>query len=567
MRVVDSWRLFGPNVQTEGPAALVELAFDREDNLGVVVEAVKREVESIAASLGLVLGDFGVRSWRDGAAITVSAPLDILLPVTDILEWAALRVASSLAGGDALPLEPRRTELAAALTASRRPALGALEAEAAKRAVPFLYDDDEGITLGHGARSHTYALGALPDVTAVPWSELGAIPVALVTGTNGKTTTARLLARILSEGGHRVGLTTTDGVSVGSEILEEGDFTGPSGAGQVLRHAGASAAVLETARGGILRRGLAVRAADVAILTNVSDDHLGHYGVADLEALARVKAVTASVVRPSGTIVVNADDACLMAATAGFAAPRVVFSTDESRASWSRHVAAGHEAWTVAEDGIVRVRGGVRTRIAAVADIPITFGGAAPYNVENALAAAAAAAAMGVSDGAIAAGLLGFDSSARDNPGRGNLTRVGGVDVLLDFGHNPEGIRSVLGLVSRLRQRAGRLAVVAGYAGDRSNESARDAAHAIFQAHPARVWLRDLAGYLRGRDAGEMPALLRNELVRLGQSGESVAVASSEAEAVRDALAWAKSGDFIVVLVHLKSREVGAVLAQSERGA
>jgi len=498
MQLVDSWRLFGPNLQTRGPAALAEVRFDEGEDVARAVDAWRAELLRMAVAIGLDVRDAAARVYRGGAVLTFSAPLDRLLPATDVNEWAVTSASSLLQGGLALSLEPRRTELMTALAARANPLWLALEAEGAARGVPFLWDD-ESVTLGAGRYSRTWPLDALPTVAVVPWGELRAIPIALVTGTNGKTTSVRLLARLLELAGHAVGMTTTDGVSVAGRVVEAGDYTGPAGALRALRAPEIDAAVLETARGGILRRGLVVSAPNVALLTNVSDDHLGHYGIDDLAALARVKAVVGSVVPPSGRVVVNADDVYLMDHARSFVAPLALFSLDPASAVLAAHQAQGGETWTIADGWVVRTRGAEEHRVVQATDISIGFGGAAPYNLANALGAAASASALGVSDAVIAKGLASFTSSAVDNPGRGNLGDVRGVRVLVDFAHNPAGIRGVLAFVARLQQADGRLLVVAGYSGDRSHESIRDAARAIADAHPIAVVLRDLRGYLRGR--------------------------------------------------------------------
>jgi cyanophycin synthetase len=557
MQLVDSWRLFGANLQTRGPAALAEVAWDAGEDVSRAVDAWKSEVTRMGAAIGLPVADAAARVYRGGGVLTFSATIDVLLPATDVNEWAVLSAASILRGEGPHPLEPARTDLAALLLAGTRPRLLALEAEALARGMPFLWDDEE-LTLGAGKASRSWPMSELPAEEAVPWDRIGTIPIALVTGTNGKTTSVRLLARILRCAGHAVGTTTTDGVLIDDRPLLTGDYTGPAGALAALRSQRIDAAVLETARGGILRRGLAVQSADVALLTNVSEDHLGHYGIDDLEALARVKAVVGAAVPPSGRVVINADDPHLMAQANSFVAPLVLFSLDPASPVLAAHRARGGEAWTRADGWIVR-RSETEARLMRAADVPIGFDGAAPYNLANALGAAASARALGVPDEAIVRGLGEFTSSAEDNPGRGNVVVVAGVTVVIDFAHNPEGIRSVLALAARLGK-PGRLFVVAGYAGDRSGESVRDAARVVADAKPARVILRDLRGYLRGREPGETPALFRAELERAGMAREAIDVADSETEAVRLALAGAAPGDLVVVLAHLETDGVRGVL-------
>jgi cyanophycin synthetase len=561
MQLVDSWRLFGPNLQTRGPAVLAEVSFDAGEDVARAVDVWRIELGRMAASLGLDVSDAAARVYRGGAVLTFSASIDVLLPATDVNEWAVVSATSVLAGEGELPLEPRRAELAEALRARTNAALLALEVAAVARGVPFLWDDD-AVTLGAGNRSRTWPFAELPAVDAVPWVAVGPIPLALVTGTNGKTTSVRLLAHILACAGHHVGMTTTDGVSLDGQLVESGDYTGPAGALRVLRSPDVDAVVLETARGGILRRGLAVRTADVALLTNVSDDHLGHYGIDDLAALARVKAVVGSVIPSEGRVVVNADDAWLMAEVPSFRAPVVLFSLESEGPVVQAHRARGGEAWLLKDGWLVRASGHEEHQLVLASDVPIGWGGRAPYNLANALGAAACAHALGLSDAHIVAGLTTFTGSVGDNPGRGNLVDKGGIGVLVDFAHNPAGIRSVLALAAGLGTKGGRLLVVAGYAGDRSDESVRDAARAIADARPAFVVLRDLRRYLRGRAPGEIPAMFRSELEKLGVAPAAIEVAPSEADALRLALRASRPGDLVVVLAHLESDEVRAVLAE-----
>ena len=566
MQLVDAWRLFGPNLQTRGPAALVEVAFEPGEDAEGAVRLWRQELLRIAREVGLPVPDAAARVYRGGAVLTFSAAIDVLLPATDAAEWAVESAVSVLRGDGALPLEPRRTTLRGAIAVSTNPRLVALEADARERGLAFVWDE-ASVTVGAGRSKRAWPVTALPAAEEVPWAALESIPTALVTGTNGKTTSVRLLARLLSLAGRTVGMTTTDGVWIGEQCIESGDYTGPAGATEVLGSTAIDAAVLETARGGILRRGVIVRSPQVALITNVSDDHLGHYGIDTLEVLARVKGVVGSVVPPSGRVVVNADDPNVMAEARGFVAPLVLFSLDAKSPVIAAHVANGGEAWTVRDGWIMRLAALGETRLLEARELPIAFDGAAVYNVANALGAAASARALGVSDDTIIAGLRTFTSSAGDNPGRGNLSTVGGVQVLVDFAHNPASIRSVLALVERLRAAGGRLAIVAGYAGDRSNDSIDDAAQAIFDARPGRIVLRDLAGYLRGRAEGEVPRLFEEALLRRGMAREVIDIAPSEGAALRRALDWAQHGDFVLVLAHLESTEVATVLEEAQRSS
>ncbi len=356
MQLVDARRLTGPNLLSRSPQVLVELAFDVADDLQAALATYSTELGRMRKALDLPdCPALNVRAHLGGAVIGYDAAIDVMLACAEMSEWAALSACELAAGRIALPLEPKRLEIAQQLDRDRSPRLLALDAEAARRGIPLFWDDEE-VSVGAGSRSACWPRGALPIAADVHWHSLGTVPISLVTGTNGKTTCTRLLARIAREAGMHVGSTSSDEIAVGGAVIDTGDWTGPAAARTVLRRKDIDFAVLETARGGILRRGLAIAECDAALITNVSDDHLGGYGIDDLEAMMRVKAVAAEAVRPSGTVVLNAHDPKLVALAEGLG-PRVVFFADlsredpEARAVIARHRASGGTASSPRADG------------------------------------------------------------------------------------------------------------------------------------------------------------------------------------------------------------------------
>jgi len=351
---------------------------------------------------------------------------------------------------------------------------------------------------------------------------------------------------------------------VDGTTIETGDWTGPAAARAVLRRDDVDFAVLETARGGILRRGLAVATCDAALITNVSDDHLGLYGVDDLSAMTDVKGQIARIVPKTGTVVLNARDPNLVLFAATLDAHVTFFCDMETADAAARDVVSARvaqgDAVVLAADGdIVVVQGDRKTVLAKVTSAPITFGGVARYNVENVLGVVALARAVGFSDESISSAITKF--GAKDNPGRGELVDKDGVQVFLDFGHNPEAVRAALHLVSDLRAKSGgRLIVITGSAGDRSNREMEDVARAIKDARPDTVFLRELTGYLRGRQPGEVPALFQGFFRDLGLPAAAVRVRASETAALSEALAEGRTGDVVALLVHLDHEDVQALL-------
>ncbi len=561
MRLLDSRRLTGPNLLSHAPLALAEVAFDAGEPADRGAELWATEAARLCARVGLEFSAPIIRHSRKCSLLAFAAQIDVLLAATDVNDWAVASAAALVAGGAPLEVASAAVELRAKLELARNPGLLSLQHEARARGVPFLWDD-QLVSLGHGARSRSFAPSALPPLASIDWPSLGRVPIALITGTNGKTTSARLLARIARLAGLRAGLASTDAIAVDGHVLDRGDFTGPMAARSVLRHPDVQVAVLETARGGILRRGLAVEEADAALLTNVEDDHLGEYGIDTIEQLAEAKAVTGRAVVPSGRVVLNADDPRLLHLAPSFRAPITLFSLDAASPAIALHVARGGEAFALRGEDLVHLSPGGERRLIGAAEVALSFAGAARFNLANALGALGLASALRLPESAALEALRTFKPDAVDNPGRANLVNVGGVSVLIDFGHNPHGVRAVAGLLAGLRKgRArGRLLVISGAAGDRSDESLRALAAELVALSPERVYLRELADYLRGRALGETTQLLRAELLRLGVQESGALIAESEAAALDSALDEARPGDFVVLLVHLDEEEVKAVI-------
>jgi UDP-N-acetylmuramate-alanine ligase len=360
------------------------------------------------------------------------------------------------------------------------------------------------------------------------------VPVALVTGSNGKTTTTRLAAAMLRAAGHAVGTSSTDGVRVAGAdvdaVLDEGDWAGPGGARLVLRDRRVTAAVLETARGGILRRGLAVGRAAAACVTNLAADHFGEYGVRTLDDLADAKLVVArALAATGGPLVVSADDATLRARAGRLAAaPHPVWwtvadETDaEAHALVAAHVAAGGHACRVRDARIEWHDGRAWADVAAVADVALAAGGRARHNVANAVTAVALASALGAPMAAVRDALHHFGAAPGDNPGRLEVVPVGDVTAVVDYAHNPAGLTALLGAAAALPAR--RRLLVLGQAGDRDDDAIADLARAAW-AHGSvdRVQLKEVESMLRGRAPGDVPARLRTALDAAGAPPEVVA--------------------------------------------
>jgi cyanophycin synthetase len=369
------------------------------------------------------------------------------------------------------------------------------------------------------------------------------MPVVSITGTNGKSTVTRLITHILLRAGRHVGTTTSDGILVDERIVETGDWTGPGGAATVLRRPDIDVAVLETARGGLVLRGIGYESNEASVFTNVSSDHLDLQGIHTLPELAEVKATVCRITRPDGWTVLNADDPLVAAVSRRVRCRVALFSMDPDRSpAVRRHRAAGGRAYGIRDGRIVELEGAVEHPIVAVADVPVTLGGLARHNVANALAAAGGARALGASIEQVADGLRDFRPTAELSPGRLNLFRLGSRIVIVDFAHNEAGTEAILAVAAAIAGgAAGRttpITAIIGTAGDRPDDTLRGVGR-IAARGAQRVAVKESLTYLRGRERAEVVARLLEGVAEGGADPAAVPVYETEEEALEAELAGA----------------------------
>ncbi len=486
----------------------------------------------------------------------------------DPLRWGRLQealvaeAAAAAEDGASLPLKliPVIEESAAFARFERLgsveglPMLRALIEAAASHGLRLVLDDSE-LTVGTGVGGRSFPLAAQPAVADVRWNELRDIPTALVTGSNGKTTTVRLLAACARANGWQAAYNCTDGVFIDDEVLATGDFSGPAGARMVLRQRRAQAAIIETARGGILRRGIAVSQADVAVVTNVSSDHFGEYGIDDLAGLADTKLSVAAVVAPRGMLVLNADDPQLRERAGGLAArfggcpPVGWFALDADQITLRDARADGASTCGVRNGRLLLSHQGGEHDLGLVSAMPLTIGGIAAYNVANLAAAALGAVTLGIPAAAISSVFARFGTRLTDNPGRMMRFEVAGAQVLIDYAHNPEGLRGLLSVAEHLR--------------DGQDTDVEELARVAARFRPDLVVVKENDAQLRGRAPGEVPRILRNELKKSGLPESALPVCNTEVEAARFALDWARPRDVLVFPMHSQTARA-AVIAMLE---
>jgi cyanophycin synthetase len=389
------------------------------------------------------------------------------------------------------------------------------------------------------------------------------VPIVAITGTNGKSTTTRLIAHVAAQAGMVVGMTNSDGIYVRGELVEAGDWTGFGGAGRILAEPEVEVAVLETARGGILLRGIGYQHNDVSVVTNVSADHLGLQGIDTLDELAEVKGAVVRITRRDGWAVLNAQDPRVWAMRLRTHAHPYAFSLNPRAHGVAEALAAGGRAAVLDRGRLVLRRPRARGRgLASAADLPVTFAGLSRYNIANALAAAAACDALGISPELIASGLMSFAQDQAVNPGRLNLYARDGVLALVDFAHNEAGLAGLLDVCSRLADsRRGRVRLALGTAGDRSDEIL----HRMGQLAGRRVddlVICEKRHYLRGRTVPEMNVLFRAGAAAGGYRGR-VPAHRTELASLKALLARSRRGDVVAVMSHVEREEIFAWLAKA----
>jgi cyanophycin synthetase len=409
-----------------------------------------------------------------------------------------------------------------------------------------------------GLHGHTHPTEGTPRDVAMaivdhlfPPAQPVRVPIVAVTGTNGKTTTTRMLAHIMHTAGKTVGMTTTDGLYLAGTQVAVGDLAGAAPARTVLRNPAIDYAVLETARGSILFEGLGFDCCDVAVVTNVAADHLGTAGIETLEDLARIKAVVPRAVVPDGATVLNADDSLTAAMGRESGGEILYFSMDEENPVIHDHVERGGRAVVLrareAEETLVLLTDGEETQILPATEIPATLEGRIRVNIANALAATAAAVAQDVPLETIRTALRTFANSITQTPGRFNVLEIDGRTVLIDYCHNLHGLEAMADFVQRMH--APHTVAVIAIPGDRRDEDITAFGRLAAQIFDELVVWDTPAEYRRGRDLGEVPGLLQAAAIAGGLAPDKISHSDDEQVAARMAIAKGRPDGLVVMLV------------------
>jgi cyanophycin synthetase len=554
--LLDSRRLTGPNLLSHHPGAIIDVALAEADSRQLI-EAWQKQIRLLLDGVDWNDQNCRVRTYSSGASLAISAPEDALYAATEINEAAWQRAVQVIKGEPLSSLSSLCQQLKSAIAEEQNPALLELHEAARAHNVAFLADDDD-VSVGMGKGSVTWPIAELPHPDEADWSTISDVPLCLVTGTNGKSTTVRLLAAILKAAGLNAGLTSTDWIKVGDRILDLGDYSGPGGARMLLRDQEVDAAILEVARGGILRRGLPVTRATAAAVLNVAEDHLGEYGINTLHELVEAKFVVSKALSMQDPLILNGDDPGLVRQAKLFKGRIHWFSLNEDNPLIQAHQQKGRATFFVSNDALTQAEGDQRQVIVDIKDIPITVGGAARHNISNCLAACALAHSLGIAAEFSRKGLISFSGDNADNPGRGNYYQFDDLNILLDFAHNVHGLSAIVDTIRQFASR--RRLIMLGHAGDRSDDDIKNLTRTACGLSPDHVIVTDVEQYRRGREPGEIPQIICDELQKEGISATSITLANNTMEGVRAALDWAEPGDFLFLQVLSERDDVSEYL-------
>lgn len=579
LKLDDSRRLTGTNFFSDRPGVVLDAFVSGLDKQSIA-DAWLAQLEGLLNAVGWGDTRRFYRIYEDGVSLGFTAPVDSLYAATEINELAWERVCHQF-----LPDVPRdaddRSEerLRDLIKEEQDPALLALIAAAESNGIAYLVDD-EFFSLGYGIGAEVWHIAALPALDSLDWEKYKTIPVALVTGTNGKSTSVRLISQIIKQAGLRCGVTSTDFIRVGDTLLDKGDFSGPGGARMLLRHPDTEVAVLEVARGGLLRRGLPIPQVDVALVTNVAEDHLGQYGINSIEALTAVKMLVAQAVDKE--LVLNADDTQLVefVANSGRASSSdkeqrlsmipqepvadnlskniTWFSLSESNPTLLCARENRQNVCFIRDGQIIYATADHETCLIDIHAIPMTLKGAALHNVQNALGAVALSKALDISDSAIRNALAQFRSDVSDNPGRGNLFDYQGAKIMLDFAHN---VHSMTAMANTLRiMPAERKILLLCLPGDRSDEQVRALTCSAMAMQPDLLWICELPDYLRGRELGNLPKVIAAAVRETQSADVAVHFADSPLEGAEAIVNQLQANDLVFIMALSQRDQIAALV-------
>lgn len=547
-----STRLFGANIFFDNSGAVIDVpAIENQDQ---IVQIWLNEVNRILPNLGWEPNYLtGYKKYSRGIRFAISAPFDLLWAATDLLEylWSCVRHTYELGVDinldDAMstmqPIIERHTNL------EYREVY--LKAKSLKLNV---FEDGKRVTIGSGKFSYTVERNKL-SFAHIPWDAIREIPTVMVTGTNGKTTTVRLTRFIAKQSGAVVGYCSSDWIMIGDEVVETGDLSGPSGNQGVMMHPAVEIAVLEVARGGLLRRGILTNFIQGATVTNISEDHLGEDGVDTVEELAQAKALVYKALDSNGYAIINLDDELIRENSKNLIGNKIYITKDINNPNYIAYLKDASWICYIKDNAFYWREKNQDQLIATFADTPITVNGYAMHNIENAMHAIALSYSLGYGIDHIGKSLQQYENTAENNQGRANVFDYNGGKIVVDFAHNVAGLDAMMHLSKQYIKPGGRFGILFGNTGNRVYLLDK-MTEIIAKNSLDIIVIKEMTSYLRGTEPGELVKQANHLLVNKGIDSKKIHLVDNEFMALDIALDFVKSGDVFLFIAHEAISEI-----------
>lgn len=543
-------QLTGPGMLWEHCGAVLDVYFKIFDP-DQIISIWNEHARLVLDSVGWGGEQLTSRKFSGGLSLAISAPIDQLKSAVFVVQTAWHFSATQVLDQPSGDFSKMIDDLKRMMADEANPQLIEIIEAADRHKINVLYDGEE-ITLGQGAGAMVWQIGDLPELKSIDWDELYNVPVALITGTNGKTTTAKLCAAITAASGITPGLASANFVRIGDTVFDREIPSAADCAKVLLRDERLEIAYLELDRNDIVPSGLPVPQAQAALVTNIAADRLGGYGIMTVGDLATAKLSVHRSLNHDGVLVLNADDKYVVAQAEQVPSKICWFSLNPKSTKIVQARSHAHTCAWFDGTSLIFFDGKEETAIVNVSDVPITMNGNALHNVRNALAALCLSKALGLGDEAIELGLSGFNNDYRNNPGRCNEFEINGARVFIDFADNQHSVAAVSQALRSVR--AARVFVMISHMGDRSDGEIRSITEEALKIDPDMVVAAELEEHLHGREHGEVSAVAMDVCANKGLSLDDIMLATSPANGVAYILRKLQPGDMAMLFV-LSERE------------
>ncbi len=552
-------RLMGSNIYFTGTGAVLDITLSGTDlkDMRKLLKLWDTELERIMQALNWSGYKTGIRTYSKGFKYAISAPEDLLFCAIYVLRQTWESVYSKYKTGEFYPIEKILAYIEPEIKSELNLKYRAICNEARRRSLNVFLEKYD-LCIGSGK----YAFRAdIDDISLrdIPWDDIKEVPSVMVTGTNGKTTTVRLTAYIARHAGKKVGYCSTDWVMVGDEIVEKGDLSGPTGSLRVMMHPEVELAVLEVARGGLVRRGLIADYVKGATVTNVSEDHLGQDGIENIVDMAETKSLVYAAVRQGGYCIINLDDVQMRKRVETLSGKKILITqkklTHKDVKAYLKY--ADHICFI--KDGAFYWKTGAKEfLVATFAETPITVNGMAKHNIENAMNTICLSHVLGLTRKQIANGLKTYHNTAENNRGRANTFRHNGGTIIVDFAHNPAAIGAILNMGHAYLKSGAKFTMLLGNTGNRL-QLTDGICQMVVDAKVDTVMIKEIPNFLRGAKIGQIPKMIEDSLLKKGMKKNQLVMIGDEETALEHTLKTIQPGDVCVFLCHSNT---GGILEQ-----